>query len=138
MEPALSALLGGVIIGAGAGLLLLFNGRIAGATGIASVFVSPETGEILWRACFIFGLLTGGLVINAFVPGALPRYTASWPTLVAAGVLVGFGARLGGGCTSGHGVCGVGRLSKRSIVAAGIFTATGMIAVFFVRHVFGG
>lgn len=135
----LPSLLGGLLIGASACLLLLFNGRIAGISGITSGAVIPRRGEIAWRWVFLAGLLVGGLVAARIVPRAFdgaPRI--SWLAIVAAGFLVGFGTRLANGCTSGHGVCGLGRLSGRSLVATLTFMATGAVTVFVTYHLRGG
>ncbi|MCC8363813.1 YeeE/YedE family protein [Lysobacter sp. A6] len=137
MHPWLSALLGGVLIGLAATWLLWANGRIAGVSGIVDGIVRRSSWtEWGWRAAFVFGLvLAGGVAMH--VVGQRALSPASWPVLVVAGLLVGYGTTLGGGCTSGHGVCGVGRLSKRSIVAVLVFMATAIATVFVVRHVLG-
>jgi len=133
-----SALAGGSLIGASASLLLLLNGRIAGISGIAGGLVHPRAGDVAWRLYFLAGLLIGGLVLLALTPSAFGAPVVSLPLTLVSGLLVGFGTRLGSGCTSGHGVCGVSRLSLRSIVATAIFVATGMLATFVVQHVIGG
>jgi uncharacterized membrane protein YedE/YeeE len=133
-----SALAGGSLIGASASLLLLLNGRIAGISGIVGGLVHPRAGDVAWRLYFLAGLLVGGLVLLASRPSAFGAPVVSLPLTLVAGLLVGFGTRLGSGCTSGHGVCGVSRLSLRSIVATAIFVATGMLATFLVQHVIGG
>lgn len=133
-----SAMVGGLMIGASAGMLLLLNGRIAGVSGILAGLVPPSQGDMGWRIAFIGGLLTAPLVYAA-ATGALPETTIDAPValLVAGGLIVGFGTRLGGGCTSGHGVCGIGRASPRSIAATAIFTATAVATVFITRHLVG-
>lgn len=133
-------LLGGVLIGTSASLLLLFNGRTAGISGIAGGLFSPEKGDAGWRFAFIGGLVGGGLLLRALMPGAFGEQTTTSAAglTVVAGLLVGFGARLGSGCTSGHGICGNSRGALRSLVATGVFMATGMIAVFALRHLRGG
>ncbi len=131
------ALAGGVCIGAAAGLLFLFSGRVAGVTGIVAGATRPPAGEALWRAMFVAGLVAGGLLSPLVAPGAVGPFDLPWGRLAAAGLLVGFGARYGGGCTSGHGVCGVGRLSPRSIVGAATFMVVAMAVVFVTRHVIG-
>lgn len=133
-------LLGGVLIGTSASLLLLFNGRVAGISGIAGGLLAPTQGEVPWRLAFIAGLVGGGFLMRAWLPGAFGQETSS-PGLgltVAAGLLVGFGTRLGNGCTSGHGVCGISRGSTRSIAATLVFMATGVLAVLLLRTLRGG
>ena len=137
MHPWLSSLLGGVLIGLAATWLLWANGRIAGVSGIVDGVVrrSPLS-EWGWRAAFIGGLmLAGGIAMHVQGQHALSPY--DWPMLIVAGLLVGYGTTLGGGCTSGHGVCGLGRMSKRSFVSVVLFVATAMATVFVVRHVMG-
>jgi uncharacterized membrane protein YedE/YeeE len=135
MTPAtiLPSLLGGLLIGAAAAMLLLFNGRVAGVSGIVGGLLDPRTGEWGWRALFVAGLIAGGVVTRVVAPGAF-GVIAPGPVLALAGVLVGFGTRLGGGCTSGHGVCGISRGSPRSILATSTFMAVACVVVFLVRH----
>jgi uncharacterized membrane protein YedE/YeeE len=142
MQPLdpIFALSGGVLIGTAAGLLLLLSGRIAGvsgmlarATGIANS--GPTRGQ---AAAFVVGLPIGALLIAAFVRTPQTIVTSSIPLLVIAGLLVGFGTRLGNGCTSGHGVCGMARLSPRSIAATATFMGAGFLLVGVMRHVIGG
>ena len=137
MHPWLSALLGGVLIGLAATWLLWANGRIAGVSGIVDNMVKRSSlDEWGWRAAFIFGLmLAGGIAMHVQGQHALSPY--GWPMLIVAGLFVGYGTTLGGGCTSGHGVCGLGRMSKRSFVSVVLFVATAMATVFVVRHVIG-
>ncbi len=131
--------IGGILIGLGAALMLVFNGRIAGISGIFEGVVVPDQGTFGWKAAFVGGLLAGGAVMFALLPGwfevAIERSTVGF---VVAGLLVGFGTRLGNGCTSGHGVCGMSRMSRRSIVATLSFMAAGAATVYIVRHVMGG
>ena len=129
-----SALIGGAIIGAAAALFAVLNGRIAGVSGILGGLARPQAGDLSWRIAFVAGLVAAPLVW-AFL-AALPeiRVDSSYPALVAAGLLVGIGTRYGGGCTSGHGVCGVSRLSPRSIAATFAFMAAGFATVFVARH----
>jgi uncharacterized membrane protein YedE/YeeE len=126
------AIAGGALIGLAASLLLLLNGRVAGITGIVA---GLWTRDALWRALFVGGMILGGLAVARFLPGSVDS-TVHLPAkaLIAGGVLVGFGTRLANGCTSGHGVCGVARLSPRSIAATATFMAAGMLAVLAVRH----
>ncbi|MEO1252121.1 MAG: YeeE/YedE family protein [Pseudomonadota bacterium] len=126
----LSAAIGGFLIGAAAVLLMAFNGRIAGVSGIVAGVLSPAAGDWRWRAAFVAGLFAAPLVAWA-VSGERPAIDFVHPlwAIIAGGLLVGFGARLGGGCTSGHGVCGMARLSKRSVVATATFMATAIATV---------
>ncbi|NVJ28870.1 MULTISPECIES: YeeE/YedE family protein [Myxococcus] len=139
MNPVLLPLLGGVLVGLASALLLLFHGRIAGISGITGGLLSPAPADFGWRAAFLGGLALGGVLLSVFRPESLgpPVLTNVGATLVA-GLLVGFGTRLGGGCTSGHGVCGLARGSKRSLVATLTFMATAALTVFLSRHVLGG
>ncbi|MHB2206386.1 YeeE/YedE family protein [Methylobacterium sp. CM6257] len=134
----LSATLGGLMIGASAALFLLLNGRIAGISGILGGLLAPPSRETGWRIAFLAGLVLAPLVY-AGLGGSMPPVTVatSFPLLVFAGLLVGFGARLGAGCTSGHGVCGIGRGSPRSLVATGTFMAVAIATVFVTRHLLG-
>lgn len=131
----INALLGGILIGTSVSLMLLWNGRVTGISGIISGALSPVKGDSAWRFLFIVGLLLGGLTLKALNPnvfsGQLP--TELWTT-VAAGLLVGFGTVMGSGCTSGHGVCGISRMSPRSLVATIIFMLAGIAAVYFFRN----
>ncbi len=131
-----SALLGGALIGLAASILLWLNGRIAGVSGIVGTLFARGDGG--WRVSFVVGLLAGGATVSWLLPSAIGTSPASLPLLAGAGVLVGFGTQLGSGCTSGHGVCGLSRLSLRSLVATLTFMATGAIAVLVVRHLGGG
>lgn len=131
----LSALLGGLLIGVASALLMLLNGRIAGITGIVGGIMAQAAGDRLWRLAFIAGLIVAPIVSGLFGrPLPEPQMPAGWAVIAVAGVLVGFGARLGGGCTSGHGVCGIARWSTRSIVATAVFIATAMAVVAITRH----
>ena len=133
-----SALAGGALIGVSASILLFLNGRVAGISGILGGLVSDSRSEMGWRVAFLVGLLGGSLGYRLIVEDHPIRLAAPIPTLVVAGVLVGYGTRLGSGCTSGHGVCGIARLSPRSIVATGVFMLTGAAAVFLTHHLWGG
>lgn len=128
-----SALFGGALIGLAASALLFFSGRIAGISGIVGGLLRPERGEWGWRAAFVAGLLAGGVALLAFLPSAIAAPTRPYGALAAAGLLVGFGARLGRGCTSGHGVCGISRLSARSVIGTATFMATGIGTVAALR-----
>jgi uncharacterized protein len=135
----ISAAIGGALIGLSAVLLMLSTGRIAGISGIFSGLLNMRGEDKGWRIAFLAGLILApviaGLVGYAMSPPKLP---ASWAVIVVAGLLVGFGTRLGGGCTSGHGICGIARLSPRSIAATVIFMVTAIATVAITRHVLGG
>jgi uncharacterized membrane protein YedE/YeeE len=134
------ALVGGALIGLAASAMLFFLGRVAGVSGIAGGLLQrPAAGDTLWRAAFVAGLAIGGALLALAYPAAFPSPPVDpSAALIVAGLLVGFGARLGNGCTSGHGVCGVSRLSRRSLVATATFVATAIVTVFVTRHVIGG
>lgn len=133
-----SGLVGGLLIGAAASVLLWLNGRIAGISGIVDGALARPGKEATWRWLFLLGMLGGAAIEFWMIPARRAFETGlSWPMFLLAGVLVGIGTRLGGGCTSGHGVCGLGRLSARSLVATVTFLITGVLTVFIVRHVFG-
>jgi uncharacterized protein len=135
----ISAAIGGALIGLSAVLLMLLNGRIAGITGIAAGVLDPLSSDRGWRATFILGLIAAPLsatLLGYTMP--VPQMPASYVTIVVAGLLVGFGTRLSNGCTSGHGICGIARLSRRSIVATGIFMVAAIIIVAVARHAVGG
>lgn len=131
-----SGLIGGLLIGVAAALLLLLNGRISGISGIVGGLLVPKSSDAGWRLVFVVGLLIGAFGYMLATGGTLVvRMQAPVPVLVAAGLLVGFGTRFGSGCTSGHGLCGIARLSKRSIVASAVFFGVAMLTVFVLRHV---
>lgn len=133
-----SAFLGGGLIGLSVTLLLLFNGRVAGISGIMKGLVYSPKNEKYWRAAFLGGLILGAYLFNFLEPDfSIPRQNDSMGLLIVGGFLVGFGTRMGNGCTSGHGVCGIARFSLRSIVATITFMASAMIAVFILRHAGG-
>lgn len=134
-----AALAGGALIGLAAAVLMLVNGRVAGISGILGGLLNPADRDPRWRIAFLVGLVVAPW-LYPLIGGALPdtRPVAGIPVLIAAGVLVGVGTRLGGGCTSGHGVCGVARLSARSAMATATFMAAAIVTVFVVRHVIGG
>ena len=133
-----SALAGGVVIGLAASLLLWANGRVAGISGIFGGMLRLPRGDNAWRWWFVAGLLAAGLAAGALVPGSMGAPVVGTPVLLAvAGLLVGFGTRLSGGCTSGHGICGNSRLSKRSLAATGTFMLAGGFTVWLVGRVGG-
>lgn len=135
MTTWMVALVGGILVGLSATLLLWLNGRVAGVSGILGGILFPRPGEVSWRLLFLVGLVVAAGLYMALVPGAaIPRTDFPRAGLVAAGVLVGFGTRMGNGCTSGHGVCGLGRLSARSLAAVLTFMATATATTFVVRH----
>ena len=135
----LASLAGGVLIGLSASAMLLLDGKIAGISGILAGVLKPVTGDTLWRICFLTGLLAGGLLLKELLPRAFEfGLIRRFPLLAIAGLLVGFGTRLGSGCTSGHGVCGVSRLSPRSLVATATFIFTGALVVYLLNHLAGG
>jgi uncharacterized membrane protein YedE/YeeE len=124
-----------LLIGLAAALLFLLNGRISGISGIVGGMLATKRSEVGWRVVFVAGLLLGAFIYMLATGGAIPvRVQASLPVLVAAGLLVGFGTRLGSGCTSGHGLCGIARLSRRSIVASAVFFGVAMLTVFLTHH----
>jgi len=134
----ISSAIGGVLIGLSAAMLWLGLGRIAGISGIVGALLRPQSGDVAWRMAFVAGLALAPLLYR-FAGGALPPIVLpdSAAVVIAGGLLVGFGTRLGGGCTSGHGVCGMARLSPRSIAATLVFMASGFATVFVARHLIG-
>jgi uncharacterized membrane protein YedE/YeeE len=133
------ALLGGALIGLASVLLMILTGRIAGISGIFGGCLMLAVGDKVWRFAFIAGLVLAPVASGLLgYPLPKPDMPASWALIAIAGLLVGFGARLGGGCTSGHGVCGIARLSARSIVATAIFMASAIVVVAIMRHGLGG
>ena len=134
----ISSAIGGVLIGLSAAMLWLGLGRIAGISGIVGALLRPQSGDVAWRMAFVAGLVLAPLLYR-FAGGALPPIVLpdSAAVVIAGGLLVGFGTRLGGGCTSGHGVCGMARLSPRSIAATLVFMASGFATVFVARHLIG-
>ena len=133
-----AGLIGGLLIGASASLLLWLNGRIAGISGIVAGATVEPGGDRAWPWLFLAGLLGGAALAFWLVPGSLAfQSDMPWPVFLVAGLIVGFGTRLGSGCTSGHGVCGLARLSPRSLASVATFMATGILTVFVIRHLLG-
>jgi uncharacterized membrane protein YedE/YeeE len=132
-----ASLAGGVVIGISAAMFVLLNGRIAGISGVLGGLLNPVRGDISWRAAFILGLIGAPLLYTLFSALPRPQIDAGYAGLVAAGLLVGVGTRLGSGCTSGHGVCGISRLSARSLAATAAFMLAGFVTVYVVRHLIG-
>lgn len=130
------ALAGGVLIGIAAGMFVLLNGRIAGISGVIGGLLRPAPGDVAWRIAFVAGLLAAPLAYALAAPWPVPQIDAGYGLLVCAGLLVGIGTRYGSGCTSGHGVCGLSRLSPRSLVATAAFMAAGFVTVYAMRHGF--
>ena len=129
-----TSLAGGALIGLAAAMFLLFNGRIAGISGILGGLLEWPKGDVAWRVAFLAGLIGAPLVYGAVLTLPEVRIDADFPTLIIAGLLVGVGTRYGSGCTSGHGVCGLSRMSPRSLVATVAFMLAGFATVFVVRH----
>ena len=132
-----SALIGGAIIGVAAALFVVLNGRIAGISGIVGGLMRPQAGDVSWRIVFVAGLVAAPLGYSLFTVLPEVQIDAGYALLVAAGLIVGAGTRYGAGCTSGHGVCGISRLSPRSVVATLAFMGTGFATVFATRHLLG-
>ena len=130
-----ASLAGGMLIGLAAAMFILLNGRIAGISGIVGGLLRPAKGDVFWRVAFIAGLALAPLLYQSAFTLPVVEVNASVAVLIAAGLLVGVGTRFGSGCTSGHGVCGLGRRSPRSLVATLAFMASGFLTVFIVRHV---
>ncbi len=136
-SAVLNALYGGLLIGTAVSILLIFNGRIAGISGIIGQTLSVNFRPQAWRLAFIIGLLASPFIYARFLPIPDVTITSNHTIIILAGLLVGFGTRLGNGCTSGHGVCGIARFSLRSIVATMTFIIAGAITVYFLRHIIG-
>jgi uncharacterized protein len=130
----LASLAGGALIGLAAALFVLLNGRIAGISGVLGGLLRPARGDVGWRVAFILGIVIAPWVYVLIAALPVPRIDAGWAALVLAGLLVGVGTRYGAGCTSGHGVCGLSRLSPRSLVATLAFMGTGFVTVYILRH----
>ncbi|MDR2016537.1 MAG: YeeE/YedE family protein [Burkholderiales bacterium] len=133
-----ASFIGGAIIGLSASLLILINGRVAGISGIVGGLLTSPKKQDVWRYFFIAGLLLSPVLYKLMAGSPSVHYPSNGLVLIVAGLLVGFGSRLGSGCTSGHGICGLSRLSRRSLVATLIFMATAAITVYIARHLFGG
>lgn len=131
-----ASLAGGILLGLASALFILMNGRILGISGILGGLLRPARGDTGWRLAFLAGLLAAPLLYFMVAGPTTPRIDAGWATLVVAGLLVGVGTRYGSGCTSGHGVCGLSRLSPRSLVATLAFMGAGFVTVFLARHAF--
>lgn len=129
-----TALAGGVLLGLASALFVLLNGRILGISGIVGGLLRPRSGDIGWRVAFVLGMLVAPAVYWLMAGPTQPRIDASWGMVVLAGLLVGIGTRYGSGCTSGHGVCGLSRMSPRSLVATLAFMGAGFVTVFLIRH----
>ena len=133
----LAALAGGALIGTAAAMFALLNGRVAGISGVLGGLLRPAKGDIAWRAAFVLGLVGAPLVYLLFAALPKPQIDAGYGALILAGLLVGLGTRYGSGCTSGHGVCGLSRLSPRSLAATAAFMGAGFVTVFVTRHLLG-
>lgn len=137
-SSAWTSLLGGVLIGASASLLWLFRERIAGISGILGGLLFRSEGETRWRVSFLLGLVAGGLFLRVVSPGVFSAWTLPLPWILVSGFLVGVGTRLGNGCTSGHGICGIARLSPRSWVATAVFLSVAVVTQTLARWLGGG
>lgn len=130
-----TSLAGGILLGIATAMFILFNGRILGITGIVGGLLRPRSGDVGWRLAFVLGLLAAPTLYFLIAGPTHPRIDAGWITLIVAGLLVGAGTRYASGCTSGHGVCGLSRLSPRSLAATLAFMSAGFVTVYLVRHV---
>ncbi|MFM6927128.1 MAG: YeeE/YedE family protein [Bdellovibrio sp.] len=138
MQSILWALAGGALIGVAASMMLIFNGRVTGISGIANGLLTYVKGDYLWRAAFVAGLVVGGVVLGASHPEFFVNTTNRSDVMIAlAGIIVGFGTVLGSGCTSGHGVCGMSRMSPRSFIATIVFMMVGMITATALKYLMG-
>ena len=132
-----ASLAGGMVLGLASALFILLNGRVMGISGIVGGLLRPRSGDVGWRVALLAGMAAAPWVWTLVAATPAPRIDASWVMVVLAGLLVGVGTRYGAGCTSGHGVCGLSRLSPRSLVATVAFMAAGFVTVFVLRHVLG-
>ena len=130
-----ASLAGGILLGLASAMFILLNGRILGISGIVGGLLRPKSGDVSWRLSFVLGLLVAPLLYLLVAGPSSARIDAGWVTIVIAGLLVGVGTRYGSGCTSGHGVCGLSRLSPRSLVATLAFMGAGFVTVYLLRHV---
>ena len=130
-----SSLFGGLLIGLAAALFVLLNGRVAGISGVLGGLLVPLRGDVLWRVAFVGGIVVAPVIYSLFLVLTPVQIDADYPALITAGLLVGVGTRYGAGCTSGHGVCGLSRLSLRSLAATATFMGAGFATVFFMRHI---
>lgn len=134
----MNAVIGGIIIGLAVSLMLFFNGRVTGISGILGGIIKPQKNDLNWRFAFVGGLLVGGFILQKLIPSAFIQLSSALPVdYMIAGLLVGFGTLLGNGCTSGHGVCGISRLSVRSIIATLTFIIFGVVSVLIFKFVRG-
>lgn len=132
------SLIGGMILGIAAALFMLLHGRILGISGIVSGLLNPQKGDINWRVSIVLGMLSAPFLAALFFDmHSIQTIDASWAMIVIAGLLVGFGAQYGSGCTSGHGICGLSRLSPRSLMATALFMSSGFVTTLIIRHVVG-
>lgn len=129
-----SSLAGGILLGIAAAVFILVNGRILGISGIVGGLLRPRSGDIGWRLALVAGMLAAPILWVQLMPPLAPRIDADWGVVAIAGLLVGFGTRYGSGCTSGHGICGLSRLSPRSLMATAAFMGAGFVTVYLVRH----
>ncbi len=132
-----TALAGGALIGIAAAMFVLLNGRIAGISGVLGGLLKPHRGDVAWRVAFVGGLIVAPLLYSVLFDRPTARIDTGYGALIVAGLLVGVGTRYGSGCTSGHGVCGLSRLSPRSLAATGTFMAAGFATVYVIRHSLG-
>jgi uncharacterized membrane protein YedE/YeeE len=133
-----ASLAGGLVLGLASAMFVLLNGRVLGISGIIGGLLRPRAGDLSWRICFVLGMVAAPAAWVALTGRAIEaRIDAGWLMVIIAGLLVGVGTRYGAGCTSGHGVCGLSRMSPRSLVATLAFMAAGFIIVFFIRHLLG-
>ena len=132
-----ASLAGGILLGLASAMFILVNGRILGISGIIGGLLRPKSGDVGWRLAFVLGMLVAPVLYFLVAGPTTARIDAGWATLVIAGLLVGVGTRYGAGCTSGHGVCGLSRLSPRSLIATLAFMGAGFVTVFLVRHALG-